>query len=374
MWRFFATRLHGDGSETLVATEIPLQGARVHRALSGPGGVSGTVPVEVARLVDPVTGGSVFTEWATALYAEHNGAIAAAGILGDDSITAEGPSLALDAAGFSSYLDGMPYGGERSWVEADPADLVRHMWAHVQAQPGGNLGMVIDPTATPIRVGTPEREVEFSTGGGDDVSFVAGPYTLTWWGTHDLGREAADLASSTPFDWREEHTWSGEALTHRMRLGYPRLGTRRQDLRLVVGENVSVEPSVDRADYASEVIVLGSGEGRQMRRGVAGPHRSDRLRRPVTVVDKSLTSHGRCSAEAAAELSWRTGGEDVTSLTLIDHPSAPIGSWSPGDELFVQGSGQGWAGALQGWVRVVGDVVDVDAGTATLSVVRAGRA
>src|SRR5690554_1516616 len=48
--RWLATRLHGDGTETIVADELPVTGGTVQRALSGPGGCSGTVPVEVARL------------------------------------------------------------------------------------------------------------------------------------------------------------------------------------------------------------------------------------------------------------------------------------------------------------------------------------
>lgn len=48
--RWLATRLHGDGSESLIADELPVSGGQVQRALSGPGGASGTIPVEVARL------------------------------------------------------------------------------------------------------------------------------------------------------------------------------------------------------------------------------------------------------------------------------------------------------------------------------------
>lgn len=48
--RVVLTRLHGDGTETVVADEVPVSGLRVMTAVSGAGGVTGSITPEVARL------------------------------------------------------------------------------------------------------------------------------------------------------------------------------------------------------------------------------------------------------------------------------------------------------------------------------------
>ncbi|MDQ3275285.1 MAG: hypothetical protein M3Q39_09740, partial [Actinomycetota bacterium] len=185
--------------------------------------------------------------------------------------------------------------------------------------------------------------------------------------------ELDKLATDTPIEWYETHSWSGETIIHRLRLGHPRLGRRRSDLRFVVGENVLLEPSVDTTPWASEVEVIGAGEGRRMRRGRASRPLDGRLRRPHVIVDKSFQSHKACLAEAAAELAWRGGLDETTSITLRDSPSAPIGSWVPGDEIRLLGSGEGYAGDLDVWVRVLSYELTPETDTATLTVARAER-
>ena len=79
-------------------------------------------------------------------------------------------------------------------------------------------------------------------------------------------------------------SWS-ISITHRIILGTPRLGRERGDLRFADSENIVAvaEPEGMGDEYPNEVIVLGTGEGRAMKR--AQMHRYDgRLRRVVTVV------------------------------------------------------------------------------------------
>lgn len=367
-WRAVATRLHGDGTESLIAPDLPLTKLRVARAVSGPGGVSGTIPLEVARLI-AADGRPVLTPWAAAVYVEKGqGLIVGAGLVSDESVSRQGQQLQLTTAGFTSYPHGVPYVGESSWVDADPAGLVRHAWDHVQGFPGGDLGMVVDQMVTPVRVGTPERDVSFTTGEGEDVSFVSGPYQWNSWSTQDLGAEIDKLAQDTPLDFVESHAWDGEQVAHHLRLGHPRIGTRRHDLRFVVGENIIEDPQVQTGPWASEITVLGAGEGRTMRRGHAAVGRTGRLRRPLVLVDKSLQSPKACESAAAVELGRRSGTDKISTITVMDHPSAPLASWSPGDEILIQGSGRGWAGDLYQWVRVLSDDISIDDARATLTV------
>lgn len=366
-WRYLATRLNGDGTETFLSNDVPLQGAQLREDLSGPGGITGTISPEVAHLKTG-DGEPVFVPWSTAIYAEKDGHIRAGAILAD--LDESGPNLSLDCMGFSGYLQGQPYNGDLSRVQVDPLDMARHLWQHKQGLAGGNLGLVLEGTKSPVRIGTEAEQREFTTSNGETVSFEAGPYTLAWWKTHDMGREFDDLAASTPFDYRVVHAWDGEAISHTLRVGYPTLGRRRHDLRFMVGENVFTVPQIDYSgdEFASEVVVLGAGEGRKMVRGSA-PRVTGRLHRAVVVQDKTLTSKKTADAAAARELAARLGDADVDEITALDHPHAPIGSYDVGDEILVQ-SRQGWTDDLNLWVRILAITTEPEKNHSVLTVAR----
>lgn len=365
--RWLATRLHGDGTESLIADEIPVGRGRVHRALSGPGGVSGTVGVEVPRLAGLLTAGT------TGLYClTDHGTVLGGGILQPETAS-DGGVLALDARGHSGYLRGMPYDDDNQWVQVDPADLIRHAWTYVQSLPNHDLGMAVDSTRTPVRIGEEEREVDFETRDGERVEFTAGPIKWNYWQTHDLGDEVDRLAVETPLEYATEHRWdrARSTMRHRLRLGYPRLGRRRTDLAFTVGVNVAEHPTVTGGGFVSRVLVVGAGEGSEARRGMA-VRSTTALGRTHVVMDKSLTSNAACRAEAQRLLDWMIGKDEVSTLTVRDHPNAPLGTWQVGDDIRLVGSGAGWAKDLDVWVRVLSDDLDTDRGRATLTVTRTG--
>lgn len=372
-WRYLAYRMNGDGTKTLIDNDVPLSGASLTWTLSGADALSATITPEVARLKG-VYGLPILDPWSTAIFAELDGQIRHGSII-DTPLAAGDHSLAAEAVGFSGYPTGQPYTANRSRVRTDPLVEARHIWDHLQAQPGGNLGVVLDPTTSPIRIGEPARDVEFTTGAGEQVEFEAGPYTLAWWKTADLGAEFEKLATFTPFDFRTEHTWNADRtdIDHRIRLGYPKLGRRRPDLRLQIGENVVEVPGVEilSEDYASEVLMLGAGEGRDMIRATA-TKATGRLRRAATATDKSLRGRGAAQRAAEAEVDARTGRRTVRDLVLsASHPHAPLGSFELGDELQLRGSA-GWGGELSKWVRVVEITITPEqADTVAISVIEA---
>lgn len=370
LWRYLAYRVHGDGTETLLSNDVPLQGVRLREDLSGPGGIEGEIAPEVLRLKTP-TGDPLFDPWGTAIYAEKDGNIRAGALLAD--LLEEGPRLQLDTVGFTGYLAGQPYTGDWSRVQVDPLDVARHIWAHKQAIRGGNLGMTVDSTTSPVRIGTKEEDVKFITGNGEEVSFQAGPYTLQWWKDHDLGKAFDDLAAETPFDYLVTHSWDGEKIKHHLRLGYPTLGRRRHDLRFVLGENIFDHPPINYEGdaYASEVITLGAGEGRKMIRG-GDSRTTNRLHRAAVVIDKTLRNKKSADTIAAQELAARIGDEDLDTLIVQEHPSATLGSFSPGDEILVQ-SPAGWTKEIYLWVRILSIVTEPEKNQATLTVARTDR-
>jgi len=358
----------GDGQYRPHMWDAPLSGVQVTDDLSGPGGIDATITPEHARLKGLTR--SMLQPWKSVLVSELDGQIKGVGIV--ENVTVEGPNLGLTAVGVPGYLTDMPYLEDHQHIDVDPLDMVRKIWSHVQAQAGSNLGVRVDSTRSPVRIGEEVREVEFTTSEGEDVEFEAGPYTLAWWKTDNLAKEVDDLAKRCPFDYRIEHKWRGEGIDSFLRLGYPRLGGRK-DSRFVVGENVTVAPKIDYegVEYASEALVLGAGEGRKMRRGQAA-RATDRLRRCAIVVDKTATSNAQANRTAERQVASRVGDPDISELVVRDHPNTRIGSWQVGDEIYVQ-TPDGWDAAGGMWVRVLAQRWDIDAGTVTLTVLRAGK-
>ena len=368
-WRYIASRLHGDGTETFLNMNLPLSGVSITNTDSGPDALTASINPEVAAL--KVGGLPLIEPWSTAIYAETDGQIRCGAIVTDAPVT--GPSVALTCVGFPGYAVDIPYTGEYSRVHIDPLDVVRDIWTHIQSARNGNIGLQVDSLKSGQIVGSASENVSFTTSNGENVQFVAGPYTLMWYATTNLGGEIDALAKSVPFEYREAHVWNGNAIDHRLRLGYPAIGRRRQDLRFVVGENVQVIPKVDfGTNYASEALVLGAGTGRKMIRGTnARP--DSRLRRVSVVTDSSLTSTTKANTLAGQEVLRCLGLADMTEVTIIDHPHAPLGSFDVGDEILVQ-TGSGWADDLALWCRVTAMTISPEAlGVARLTILRTDR-
>lgn len=368
-WSYFVTRLNGDGTETLLATELPLSDVRITDDLSGPGAFSASISPAVARLMDD-NGDPLFQPWRTAVYAEDGGIRGGFLVVNTPE---EGAQLTLDCVGFTGYPKDRPFTtvmNQAQGINADPADLFRFIWWHIQSTPGHNLGIAVDNTNTPLRIGTKPSTVEFTTGGGEDVSFEAGPYVLAYYVTTDLGKELDDLASEG-FEYHMEHTLSGETVTHFLRIGYPTLGRRRNDLRFIVGENIYTVPTIehDGEGYATDVQVLGAGEGRKMVRAIAHAPNTGGLRRMVTVEDKSCTSIAKARVVAEKELKLRAGKPDMNSVVITDHPNAPIGSYGVGDEICIGMDGN-WSNRQELWVRVVSLTIEPGSGIVTATVKR----
>lgn len=341
---------------------VPLSGAEFTRTLSGPQGLDGDLPEGYPLHVK---------EWLSALWVEDSGNFLGGGIV--TAVEHQDRALRVSCSGVASYASGMPWLAPREdLVDVDPLAVVRKVWSYLQAQPGGNLHMAVDATTSPVRIGEEEREVEFTTSEGDDVSFEAGPFRLNAVDTQNLGKALDDLAASTPFDFLEHTAWDGENIVHRLQLGYPTIGTRRTGHRYHTEENLAALPSVgyDEDTYASEVLLIGAGEGREAITAHV-PATPTRLRRVAIVADKSLRSTKAALAAARAELASRSDQGTLGDLVVLDSPAAPLAQLAPGDTIYVQGplpTGE----VLDHWVRIteIAQRLD-DLQAATLSVVPA---
>lgn len=369
-WRYIAQAVP---SGEFLHWDLPLAGVQIARTLSGPGRLTGRLDVPLDDL------GDVLRPWGTAIWAEADDQIRGGGILTPWRV--EDQRLTVDCVGISGYPQGMPWTGPTypaefpgdNGIEVDPLHLVRLIWARLQAEPGGDLGVVVDGATSPVRVG--QRDY-WTDANGKVVSAPADPekpplgwryheaepVRLNWWSTHDLGRFVDDLAADTPFDYLEHTAWDGDELTHRIQLGYPTLGQRRHDLRFALGENVTAVPMLDAEDddYASDVLALGAGEGSAMVHTSLHRPGANGLRRVHVYTDKTARSKAALSTSARRELAWLTGAPRLHTLTVTDHPSAPLGAFDVGDEIYVSGA-SGWA-VLDRWVRIVELTISPDAG------------
>ena len=487
-WRYFAQRIDGEGNlGEFLDMNLPLSGVDIQEVLSGHNGISGTITPEVQRLKGP-DGRPILEEWATAIWAETPDGEIYGGIV--ETLSMEGPSLQVDCIDISGSMLDLPYTDAAYFVNVDPMDLFRHIWVWAQSQAGGNYGVSIDRTTSPILLGGDLiQRVEFDTepdptedpvetdpmpaspskyatnkdwreagvkvmkarGWNKDVvddalrkwlnkdqlkrdnkwtamtqreqtikkkvieaigyppnppsgtKSVAEPvtndtappdvadpvtgekivweydaYKLNWYSTHDLASNIDDLAAATPFDWHMTHHWAqgpeGDEIRHHIRLGYPRLGRRRDDLRFVIGENVKVIPTVERrgADYANEVLVLGAGEGSAQVVGRAQRPRDGRPRRVATISAPWITNNAFATNYAAQQLASRNAVEDVSEIVVTNHPHARVGAVDLGDEILLEGE-TGWAD-LEVWTRVLARSFSPESDDSmTLTVMRTDR-
>lgn len=354
-WRYFATRLNGDGTETVLDMDLPLEEVQVEDVLSGDSSLNAVIEPSYARLIGS-DGHPLLREWSTAIYAEADGDIRCGGILTHSGF--DGPSWGLEVVGFTGYGREMPYTGNGYLgVEVDPIDVARHIWEHIQNQTGGDIGLEFSAVDTggKVSIGTELQQKEFDTVSGP-VSFEAGPYRLNWYNNHDLQGDFDNLATDTPFDYHEKHSWNPDGtIKHFVEIGYPRLGRRREDLRFVYGVNIFDAVQVDRDGelYASGTMVLGAGTGASMIKSIKEPpsRPAGRLRRIAVVQDDTIKSRRSADKRANLENQWRAQLDTIESFTVIDHPNARLGAAAVGDEIRIEGQGD-WIG-VDMWVRIL---------------------
>lgn len=189
-----------------------------------------------------------------------------------------------------------------------------------------------------------------------------GPFELNPWTVDDLGAVIDDLARSTPFEYVERHRWNQlkTEVEHELVFGYPRLGVRRENLIFRTGDggNIVGDPTITAGeDHANHVRFIGAGEGRNM---ILEEARVDdgRPRKMVTVEDKSVRSKRRAQDLARGELVRRQSGIKAGSITIRNTRYTPLGSFTVGDEIRLQGEVD-WM-PIDLWFRVLSTTVSPD--------------
>lgn len=442
-WRYLATRLNGDGSETSLDPELPLRDVVIKQNRNAPDEISASINPEYRDLLD-AEDRPVLQKWSSAIYVEKDGNIRAGGILVDDSI--DGAEMQIDAMGFAGYPNTQPYTEKNTWpanppaVDIDPdsdasnpntsatlpptastrtvvskngtvtevaewkfdrpqpvtplawpspsAPLsgtgypkegmepmygIREIWRHLQAQPFGNLGVQIDPMVTGKKIGKVIAQGEYDTQNGP-LMLEYEPFLLRWFETHDLGDVINNLCENLPLEFREEHHWNaaGDAITHFIRFGHPRLSTRRSDVAFVIGETVEpvgIDPPGD--EYASLILGLGRGDGPAMFRGDAYRLGESRIRRAKVFEDKAASSRAAIAISARAELLAHIGVDEVSTVRVLPQHVGDMQHIMPGDEVRLYGEQE--HRDVDMWVRIESKTIECETDGLEFDVQRVDR-
>lgn len=376
------------------------------RSLSGPSTISATMDGGLARGIMS-DGRPLIDDWGTYIYAvnEDTGAIRNHGIvIPPTSFESDAKIL---CSGFATYPKGLIYRHAKFWgpqayaaaqgpvydddgvTLLQPAtpevpeiarpysiDIFADLWAYVGAN-YTDLGVVLAG----------------STSGGVPVGNYEDPYRLQFWDSPDIGDEMENLAKMTPFDYVEAPVWidsSGvpagdpwsnawpagygstqDDVRHFLRVGHPRLGRRRDDLRFMEGENIAISPPVSTSDTANMVLGIGNGDpGPNMAQSFAAIE-DGRVKRIAVVTDKTMNT------EAITNLTNLTlrglqARPQIESVGVVDHPNARLSTIEEGDDIFVQGTHPQY-GRYDAWVRVVGITQGESDSAAVLSVIESGQ-
>lgn len=353
-WNYLAGRLIGDGTIDVLESDLPIAVGSINRNLSAPQTLEGTITNEVKRL--KVDGKPLFEPWNSVIIAEADGLIRGMAIYREPSFT--GASWQLSTVGLGGYPSGQPYDGTKSYVQADPLQVFRDVWAHLQSRPDGNLGVTVDSLASAAKVGTAASTTDGSEG----------PFKLGLADSPDLGQTIDRLAADTPFDWLEQCFWDGDDPHCHVKLGQPSIGGRSPLYRFVLGENLATDPTMKSEGYANQVYVVGAGEGADAIKGYAGV-RDGHIRRAKVISDTKSNTKAKADAVASRTLAANRGELTVDTIEVYDHPNAPLEAIELGNEyqLYVEND---WT-VLDEWVRVIGrsDAPGSDDRT-TLTVVR----
>lgn len=322
--------------------DLPITDLQIKYTISGPQVISGKFETEIQHIRD-----IGLEPERVRIHVEEDGEIRASGILMPFSDDNKGKIRTIEAEGNSTYPHWIVYQGPAyQGIQVDPADMIRKLWNHVQSYTDSNLGVQVSSTTTPVRIGTEPQNVEFETGAGEQVSFVAGPYALNFWTVTNCGDEIRKLCQETPIEYLERSSWNAGKtdVLHYIDLGYPRVGRRRTDLSFREGENMyDLIPTYaeNKDNRASVVIVVGAGDGedaiREMTSGYSDPRR---LRKTRVIQNEDITSRARALTLSQFEFRrTNLSRYEIKSISIdTSHDNAPWGSFQCGDDILVEGT------------------------------------
>ncbi|MBK0418271.1 hypothetical protein JD276_04400 [Leucobacter sp. CSA1] len=373
--------------------DIPIDVTGASRVLCGPGRLSGSIAPDLGDL-RTATGDLLIDQYAAFVHEEADGVIRGTWLATRSAYPDE--EWTIEGAGFSAFLDGRPYTGEYNGVNVDVADVVRHIWAHVQSQTRSNINVTVTGS-TGVKVGTSSDQalaqaqsaataakaaadaakrnldaaraqakasptpankalVESRKAQSDAANAAkkaadarlsaaktrvkedGGAWKILWWDTPDCLTEMQDAIEEAGHEWVEWSGWNADRtrILKEIRI-LPRVGRRQDELAFIEGDNIieAVTVEADSAEFANQVVAIGAGEGRAALR-VTLTENDGRLVKPYVLDAKHVTKKSVLETLARNELARRSVPFRVAAIRVdTSHPNAPRGSFQVGDEILV---------------------------------------
>lgn len=272
-------------------------------------------------------------------------------------IDPESYDLIVDATGFMGYPKGLPWLENFNPIAVDPAEVVQRIWASVQNYPNANLGVQVQPSSTGTQL-LPGYGYD-----GNELNFDFFAMFIREADFNDCGDQITQLARDLPLDMLEEVSWNADrtSVEKIVRLGYPNIGFRQDNLAFRLGENVINVEKADETEigWASDVIIRSWMPGRvySSRLSIADTNPAEymsRVRRTVMEEAVNLNGIERANAWAKRKLTRRNVPLSFSKITVDpNHSNAPFGTWWLGDNIYIEAYGYPWYGDITGWHRVV---------------------
>lgn len=335
-FRFIVEEAH---TGEIVSRDLVVRKSQILRALSGPCQIRLEVDTR-----DPSAEGITFKPWAHWIHVEKQigteKRIWASGIVQPSMIDKKTGVLSLVAQGFSAYPKKLPWLENWNPFACDVFEVVHKIWAHVQSFPGGNLGVIVEPTESGI-IMLPGYAFD---GNIANTNFYA--MFIRASDKQDCQDNIDKLARDTPFDYKEHSEWVEDEeangvyfIQKKLLLGYPKIGIDQDDLAFILGENVlEAKPFTEaEIDWASDIIIDGWWPGTIYNSTISNMDVT-RYRRVIMEDDARINSNERAQAWAKRKLSRRQTPPYWESIIVdMDHPNAPLGSYDVGDRINVFG-------------------------------------
>jgi hypothetical protein len=221
---------------------------------------------------------------------------------------------------------------------------------------------------------TPRMRLDHFHPDGTKVQHLMGPvaFELAWWNATDIGQEISSIQQEAVFDFKERHRWSDDRKTdvlHKLEFGVPRIGTRKDDLRFVEGENIIIPGQVHRdgSTFSNWVVGIGAGQGSKTVRAPAAVP-TDRLHRVIIYTDQTVTRPDRMYVKARRVLHSRLNMDAVVQIVVRNHSNAWFGTFQPGDDIPVR-LRSGWRNTTI-WSRIISMQQDPTTNVMTLDLAR----
>ena len=208
---------------------------------------------------------------------------------------------------------------------------------------------------------------------GEKVVAAPAPFQLLFYNSTDCGQEIGSIQAEAVFDWHEGHSWTDAtkaSVAHRLSFGVPRIGSRRSDLRFAEGENIiqPVQVTRDGTKFADHVWGLGAGSGSSEIRADVSALSGQRLTRSLVYADQTVLTQARLSAKIAKVLAAAQNIDAPVQVVVKNHPNAPFGSFSCGDDIPVTLC-TGWRNTII-WCRITSIAQDPTTSIMQLTVQR----